>query len=372
MIKGIQIWAPAKCRSVLSLYESLAKEFGVPLHVICEDMGDERLSLGWDPHEYDHLDIEVAGRTLNERIRQLEKRKDFAQWIASYQNNRFAKDIVVRASELGCAIGVGSEAPNNGIRPSLKRLLKSSSLHYFSIRRRVAPVVAASSFIVNYSGDAYGELMKIGWPKEKIIPFGYYPKPLSGSVFKTRNESHWQNFTILVTGAMDWRRGQDVVIEAVSILKKWGCQPKVIMTQTGELYDGIKKCVETEKLNVELPGFVEYADLLRYYSECSLFIASGRFEPWGMRINDALNAGAPLLISRGMGGVKIINEYGGGCSYDAESPVDLAFQIKRMIDSKEHYLLLAQQVEFAARACAPEERARWLASVIQSRCEAWS
>lgn len=370
-MKGLQVWTVANCRSVMAFYESLAKEFDVPLRIMCDDMGAERFKLGWDRDEYSHLNIVQASSDVKVRVGQLMERGDWAQWFGAYQNHPLNRRLISYAQRLGCAVGVGSEAPSNGIRPSFRRLVKGTALYKMSLNRRCRDVVNASSFIVNYSGDATESLRQIGWPTEKIVPFGYYPARMTGLALRMRTELDWRNFKLLVTGQMDWRRGQDVVVDALVILKNWGYTPSVVMTQTGELYDSIARKVAEARLNVELVGFVGYEDLVKYYTECSAFVASGRVEPWGMRINDALNAGAPLIVSRGMGGCKVVHDYHCGCTYNSEDAVDLAWQIKSLMDSRERYLSAVENVAIAINECSPKSRAKWLSNVIRNRFSAW-
>ena len=40
-----------------------------------------------------------------------------------------------------------------------------------------------------------------------------------------------------------------------------------------------------------------------------------------MRLNDALNCGSPLVVSRGMGGVRLVDEYGCGLAFDVGDSV---------------------------------------------------
>lgn len=370
-MKGIQFWAGTPCRSVMATYECIAEEFGVPFRVICENDGAERFKLGWDRDEHADMDIVFAASTFDGRLKQLDEKKNWAQWFSGYQKSVINCKLIKYAADCGCAIGIGSESPNNGTRPSFRRMIKNSPYYWWRTRWRVRDVVHRAAFIANYSGDETLGLQRLGWPQEKIIPFGYFPPPLTGGTFRERTVADWADFSILVTGVMDWRRGQDDVITAMSILKRMGYSPRVVMTQKGELYPGIEKRVREEHLNVELVGFAEYEDLLRYHSECSVYVASGRREPWGMRINDALNAGSPLIVSRGMGGVKLVNDYGCGRSYYAGDALDLAWQLKSLMDSSEVYLSCVEGVSRAVAECSPKAKAQWLAKIIRERFPEW-
>ena len=129
------------------------------------------------------------------------------------------------------------------------------------------------------------------------------------------------------------------------------------MTQTGELFEKISVKVRKAGLNVKLVGFADYSELLSLYRGCSAYIASGREEPWGMRINDALNCGAPLIVSSGMGGVKLVRDYGCGVEYDGRSSRSLAHAIECLMKNQGAYMDIVSRVGRAVATCSPEAKA---------------
>ena len=79
-------------------------------------------------------------------------------------------------------------------------------------------------------------------------------------------------------------------------------------------------------------------------------------EPWGMRLNDCLQCGAPLIVNRGMGGVKMVDEYNCGLSFNRGDYIGLANAMERLMTDKALYLQIAKNAIYAAEEIRPEKR----------------
>ncbi|HPQ22323.1 MAG TPA: glycosyltransferase [Saprospiraceae bacterium] len=239
------------------------------------------------------------------------------------------------------------------------------------LKYKVRSQINAADFIINFSGDADVKLRSIGWKKNNIINCGYYSPPLLESAFTTRESEHWSNFTILMTGRLEWHRNPMVLLKAMHILKLRGISSKAIITQEGPLLERVRQFAHKHKLNVDLRGFVSYDELLYLYQTCSCFIASGRSEPWGIRVNDALHCGAPLLVSEGMGAKKIVKDYGCGLVFSNNDPDDLANKLEYLITDKSRYLAIVNKVKQASLECLPVAMSSRIADEIKSRYNSW-
>ena len=124
-------------------------------------------------------------------------------------------------------------------------------------------------------------------------------------------------------------------------------------------------------LPVDFPGFVPLDKLIGLYETCSVYVAAGRREPWGMRLNDALQCGAPLLVSRGMGGVQLVDDYGCGMAFEADDYVDLACKLRRLIENDEDYARVVENAEVAARQISPLQKAKALKAMWKCRFPEW-
>lgn len=365
-MKGLVIWAQSACRSQMALYRALEKVLGVPVEVAvwyyrkdprCED---NRTVLGFRDDEFSDMIIYPVGDDLDKGRQVLFAHKGWHHLFCCYQWSATFRQLQLEAANRGDRTAVGSESPCN-MFAGWRRLAKEI---YFRTRlpRMLRDVIAVSDFFINYSGDSDAMARLIGWPKEKIIPFGYYPPALPGTK-RVRREGG-RPFTILTTGEMTRHRGSDVFLQALRLLRDRGVNFHATITQNGPLYEQLKKIAECEQLPVDFVGLLPLDALHKVYEDCSVFVGAGRCEPWGMRLNDALNCGAPLVVSRGMGGVKLVDEYGCGLAFENADADDLARQLERLATDEVFYRACAEKAMEASVKCLPQEKAGQLAVEI--------
>ena len=132
--------------------------------------------------------------------------------------------------------------------------------------------------------------------------------------------------------------------------------PKCYITQSGPYLGKVQDYAKKRQLsNVEFLGFVDISKLIDLYESCSVYVGCGNYEPWGMRLNDCLQCGAPLIVNRGMGGVKMVDEYNCGLSFNRGDYIGLANAIERLMTDKALYLQIAKNAIYAAEEIRPEK-----------------
>ena len=135
---------------------------------------------------------------------------------------------------------------------------------------------------------------------------------------------------VLHTGIETPYRDVATLLKAAKLLKSNGISVEVVRTHGGvPLY--------------ELERLCKWADVL---------VACGLCEPWGMRVNDAIHAGLPVVVSDGMGAKMIVEQCGCGSVYKAGDAKALADVLLRF----------AKDRAFADGCCAGVAKAH----------EAWS
>lgn len=373
-MKGLVIWAHSNCRSMMGVYAALVKALKCPVVIAlwespvagCQGLRDR---VGFSSSEFSEIEMLSVGENWLAGKKILDEHPGYNHLFGVYQKSPNFRRLIREAARRGERVGVLSEAPCNMI-PGWRGLLKKFIYLPFVLPWKIRSVVASADFVLSLSGEySTRALERIGWPKNKIIPFGYFPPPIPGSKFVKRETT--DDFHLLVTGIMTWHRGQDVVLDALSILKKRGARVRATITQEGPLAAGLKRRAQTERLDVTFPGFLPMKDLIHLYETCSAYVAAGRAEPWGMRLNDAVHCGAPLIVSRGMGGVQIVDRFACGLSFENESPADLADKIENMMSNKEDYRRIAGNVQKTSEALLPESQAQVLREKLSCFSAEW-
>ena len=354
-MRGLIIWACTNCRSVMELYREIQMQLHVPVRIALYvyKEGGMRPETGFRPGEFEDVETTFVGEDYQAGIRLMDECKGYYHVFTIFQRAPKYYRLILEAHRRGEHVGIAAESPCNmshGIRWIAKEAYDRLYLPLYARR-----VIKSSDFFINYSGDSKQQARSIGWDNEKILPFGYFPPPLQGShcIKRERNEP----FLILSTGILSKYRGADVLVDALCILKKRGIDFRAVITQDGELLQLIKQKAEENELPIEFPGFIPMDRLIRLYETCSVFVGAGRSEPWGMRLNDALNCGAPLVVSKGMGGVALVERYGCGESFESGSAIDLANKLTLLASDKCRYLEVADKAYSCANLISPKNKA---------------
>lgn len=370
-MKGLVIWAHSYCRSVLAFYRGLGKAWNVPLKIyIWKKNATLRTKIGFTEDEFSDLNITFVGNDYKLAKNALYEHKECHHIFCAYQTVKIYQDLILEAKKINCKIGVASEAPCN-MHHGIKRILKHIYIQNI-LPHKIKNIAECADFIINFSGDETKLLEKIGWKKNKIVKSGYYSPAIIGSKCIQRNEEHWKNFKILLTGIHQWHRSPMLLLKAINILNKKGIIIECDITQKGPLYNKMQTYIEKHKLkNVHLLGFLPMEELIKKYEECSIYVGAGNNEPWGIRLNDALMCGAPLIINKGMGGHKLINDYNCGFTFNTNDYKKLADILESIITNKELYLDIANEAYKASKKIDPKYKAIEIASTIKEKYPNW-
>lgn len=367
-MKGLIIWAYSECRSMMGLYRMIKKHANFPVviasyhHHTFKGYFSVRTTTGFTTEEFSDIEVIPIGENLERGLQLLDDHPGYYHLFAFYQGApnfiRLMKEIKKRGEKFGCIC----ESPCN-MQNGWKGFLKEKFYYKFILPRKVKFVVENAECFFNLSGDSSVMARKIGWPGHKILPWGYYSPPIPDSHLVKRTDN--SDFTILVSGAMTWHRAPEVALSAMRLLTYWGVKYRAVFTQGGPMLEKLKRLAKEWDLPVEFVGLVPMPKLIELYESCSVYVASGRNEPWGMRLNDALQCGAPIVVSRGMGGVKLVDDYGCGGAFCNEDYVGLAHILKRLAEDKNFYTMVSHKAFNTAKLISPEAKAVELLDLLE-------
>jgi glycosyltransferase involved in cell wall biosynthesis len=106
----------------------------------------------------------------------------------------------------------------------------------------------------------------------------------------------------LFSGKLAWRKGPDLLVEAVGRLRKEGEDVGLVFCGSGETETQLKKRCEQLKVPAVFLGFVNQSGLSAVYHACDLFcLPSREGETWGLVVNEALLHGLPVVVSEAVG-----------------------------------------------------------------------
>ena len=111
-------------------------------------------------------------------------------------------------------------------------------------------------------------------------------------------------------------------------------------------------------------GKVSEEEMQGLYGWADVFVGCGLCEPWGMRVNDAIHAGLPIVISSGMGSKWLVEQFGCGAVFKKGDAMELADILERMAKDADYRKRLISGAAAAHEAWTPEARAKVLLNEV--------
>lgn len=345
-MKELAIWAQSVCRSTMALYREVKRQAGCPVFVIVRQNTNGEIarlvreSQGQGESAYaDVVDqywdgLYQTGRAI------LDAHGNAVHVFSGYQVSSAVRRLIGDAHVFGLRTVVYDEAPCPmclGVKAILKRVY-----YRWLLPSKVRKAVNAADLMLNASGkDGLKELWHLGWAEERIVPFGYV-SPAATRFIKKSAQSSSRPLRILHTGVEPPYRDVQTLVRAIGALDRNGIEVELKRTG-GNLSPE------------ELGSLYEWADVL---------VACGLCEPWGMRVNDAIHAGLPVVISSGMGAKWLVGQYGCGCVYEKGNAQELVTILKRFSLDEQYRASLLSGVTKAHEMWTPVEGAKAFLSIV--------
>lgn len=339
-MKELVIWAHSACRSNAALYAEVKR--------LAEAQGLLVAMCLWDVMPMDEsrkvhgIEWIRVGDDLTKGRKVLAEHggKNAVHVFCVYQNSSVWRTLIVEAKKGGARVVVSAEAPCPmciGPKACVKRFYYRRILPW-----KVRGVTRTADLFLNASGmNGVGELVRLGWKKEKIVPFGYASDVVS--LKEQVSQVDDGILRVLHSGIESPYRDAGSVRRAVEILQTKGIPVELVSTG----------------------GNASKDEIARLYGWADVFVACGLCEPWGMRVNDAIHAGVPVMVSDGMGVRWLVDQFGCGCVYSAGDVHALAMVLERFANDDTFRARLISGVFAAHKAWTPEARARvWLDEVL--------
>jgi glycogen synthase len=138
-------------------------------------------------------------------------------------------------------------------------------------------------------------------------------------------------------GRVQYEKGFQVLARAMHELR--GRIPEVhsVIAGRGSYLPELQTQVDVEGVSdiVELPGFLNDADLRQLVHRAGCVVIPSLYEPFGIVALEALAAGAPLIVARTGGLAELITGTNAGVTFEPGNPDDLADAIEQVLTSHE-------------------------------------
>jgi glycosyltransferase involved in cell wall biosynthesis len=103
---------------------------------------------------------------------------------------------------------------------------------------------------------------------------------------------------------VSWKRPIDLLEAYHRIVRDFpaSCAPYLVYVGDGQERKLLEQRISDLGLkSVRLIGFKNQSELPRYYELCDVFVLASEREPWGLAVNEVLNAGKPVIVTECLG-----------------------------------------------------------------------
>ena len=138
-------------------------------------------------------------------------------------------------------------------------------------------------------------------------------------------------------GRVQYEKGFQVLTRAMHELRGRVPDVSCAIAGRGSYLPELQTQVDVEGVSdiVELPGFLNDADLRQLVHRAGCVVIPSLYEPFGIVALEALAAGAPLIVARTGGLAELITGTNAGVTFEPGNPDDLADAIEQVLTNHE-------------------------------------
>lgn len=240
-----------------------------------------------------------------------------------------------------------------------RRILRRALDTYYALR-----FSSRIGFILGQGLDAESWFRSCGYPRRKIVPFGFFVDDEGFGPNASGEPSH-AAFVMVYIGHCIERKGIDIMLRALAELKEtdW----RLIVLGDGDKRPELESMTERLGLadRVEFRGFVSRGDALSELCRSDLLVLPSTYDTWGVVVNEALVSGVPAVCSDRCGAKELLDGSERGAVFKSGSIEALRDLLaERMADGKKTPSMSARIKEWA-RVISGESIAGYVVDVIE-------
>jgi phosphatidyl-myo-inositol dimannoside synthase len=190
------------------------------------------------------------------------------------------------------------------------------------------------------------------------VDVDYFKPAPDADAWRQKTLGHSKGPLVLTTGRLDRRKGHDIALEAIDLLRKKYPELLYVIVGNGEEEQRLRAIVRRLGLDphVMFAGRVSRDDLRRAYSAADVFLLPTRqegnwVEAQGLVVIEAGLCGAPAVVGRHGGVLEIVTHERTGLLVDPRSPKEAAEAIDRLLTnpSLKKQLVATAREEWSSR-----------------------
>jgi len=331
----IVFWWDIPCKGMIDVLRHYSELEGEDVIIITGELSTDRKNMGWENTQRvsdKHFIIkdDEWGVDIPAYIGQY---KDYLHVINGYTFPKRIHNLQLEILKQGILFCNMSESYCD-ISFNYLRYIKKF-YHAFVLPVRLKEVSKKSLGVICLSGKDEKELKKfekLGWNPQRIRPFGYYTEYKSDTEDITPRKDSCVH--LVCSGNLEYYKGVHVLLDAIDKLKRENISDfHCHIVGKGSMDAELRNKAGKLKLNnlLTFHGVLSQKEYNRVFSNADILVAPGIVEPWGIRINEAIQAGLAVVVSDKMGAAELINQSNGGYVFESRNDLDLSEKLKALI-----------------------------------------
>lgn len=299
-LSRIVFWQPIDSPHQEAFLESLARQFhGEVILGVEQGLPPERRAQGWRQPNHRHVNVVDLSIPANHAALAAHATPDSLHVFSGFFSHPLVWAGFHRLAASQARVAIMSEAPEQTIWTGWLKRLRGRLLAARWARR--------FAFVLAIGGVGCGFFERIGFPKDKIVPFGYYldVPPLVGNASARPSTGEVR---LLSAGQLIRRKGIDLLIRACGGLPANGWRLDIY--GDGPERQALERLVGTMRLSqrIAFHGAVSNDAVHAALSHADCAVLPSRFDGWGMLVNESLAAGTPVICTDACGAAAIVTD----------------------------------------------------------------
>jgi glycosyltransferase involved in cell wall biosynthesis len=279
--------------------ERVAADYGVEVILGVErDLPLERSAQGWQTTSHKHLKVVDISVPANHAALAAHATAASLHVFSGFFSHPLVWSGFRRLAPTPARLAIFSEAPEQPWQTGWLKRLRGRVLAARWARR--------FAFVLAVGGMGCEFFSGIGFPKEKIVPFGYFldVPPLAAAAASRPTDGIVR---LVSAGQFIHRKGIDLLLRACGELPAVGWRLDCYGAGPERLR--LEQLVRSLGLadRVALHGVVANDDVRAALTRADCAVLPSRFDGWGMLVNESLAAGTPVICTAECGAAVLVS-----------------------------------------------------------------
>jgi glycosyltransferase involved in cell wall biosynthesis len=261
-------------------------------------------------------------------------------WIHGYATT-YALQAMIAAKWLGIPVVTRTDSTQID-RPRGKLKLLAKQLFFTGLRTLLSGVITTGTRNAEYWQQYLPDVPKFLMPH--AVDNAYFQRH-SQAAAPRRAELQAEldldpaRPVILFASKLQERKRCTDLVSAYTNLSVNGAEPYpyLVIVGDGEMRSALEaQAAATGFRSIRFCGFRNQSELPRFFDLASVFVLPARHEPWGLIVNEAMNAGLPVIVSDDLGcQPDLVQDGVEGCVFPVGNVAALEQALRRVLETPE-------------------------------------